>query len=471
MKINRNDPCHCGSGKKYKKCCLEKDQKMQRSQQVQKPFEDPNQLPEPEDLLKSLLPEESPQSAKPDRAKDPDPHTEALDARWEEFLEQDYEGQIAIFLKTLEEPELMDEEMAFEMLNEIYHKAAEFHQYHRYDALVEQLRERLPKVYHENAPYYLENCISNAVITGRFDRIPVLMDELTLLAHKDIDIFNKVVDQLTYYGQLSVLVQAFETAWPRVKKSPHIVPWGVDEFAVKTVKFLIFDYLEQHGADPSGHPELFERIKSNSELEPERITPRWSRQDFTFDVKLRSRDEGGKAIQLPEKVQQNLFDISLDFQGYLWREKNVSLTKSEPGREELVTYLTKRLAGDLEPHKSMLEAALYPDRPGPKKRSPEFYLSGDDDSLHWFCPDRKTLDAFLARFFDIIGAFPYRGVTFFEMIPSWLHFLEMQQLISASVRRKTLRDLHELRAQLLSILRKTNFDPALQSAIENWEKE
>ena len=25
MKPGRNDPCHCGSGKKYKKCCLSKD--------------------------------------------------------------------------------------------------------------------------------------------------------------------------------------------------------------------------------------------------------------------------------------------------------------------------------------------------------------------------------------------------------------------------------------------------------------
>lgn len=24
MKIGRNDPCHCGSGKKYKKCCMDK---------------------------------------------------------------------------------------------------------------------------------------------------------------------------------------------------------------------------------------------------------------------------------------------------------------------------------------------------------------------------------------------------------------------------------------------------------------
>lgn len=26
VKLNRNDPCHCGSGKKYKNCCQKKDQ-------------------------------------------------------------------------------------------------------------------------------------------------------------------------------------------------------------------------------------------------------------------------------------------------------------------------------------------------------------------------------------------------------------------------------------------------------------
>lgn len=31
MKIGRNDPCPCGSGKKYKKCCLNRDQSSQRS--------------------------------------------------------------------------------------------------------------------------------------------------------------------------------------------------------------------------------------------------------------------------------------------------------------------------------------------------------------------------------------------------------------------------------------------------------
>lgn len=30
MKLNPNEPCHCGSGNKYKKCCMLKDEKAAR---------------------------------------------------------------------------------------------------------------------------------------------------------------------------------------------------------------------------------------------------------------------------------------------------------------------------------------------------------------------------------------------------------------------------------------------------------
>jgi hypothetical protein len=32
MKLGRNEPCHCGSGQKYKKCCLDKDQAQRAAQ-------------------------------------------------------------------------------------------------------------------------------------------------------------------------------------------------------------------------------------------------------------------------------------------------------------------------------------------------------------------------------------------------------------------------------------------------------
>jgi hypothetical protein len=44
MTSTRNQPCHCGSGKKYKKCCLVKDkplserQKFKRFQETLQPY-------------------------------------------------------------------------------------------------------------------------------------------------------------------------------------------------------------------------------------------------------------------------------------------------------------------------------------------------------------------------------------------------------------------------------------------------
>lgn len=46
-KIGRNEPCHCGSGKKYKKCCLVKDEE-------NKLAEDTTQAPDPIDVLDDL---------------------------------------------------------------------------------------------------------------------------------------------------------------------------------------------------------------------------------------------------------------------------------------------------------------------------------------------------------------------------------------------------------------------------------
>jgi TolA-binding protein len=34
IKIGRNDPCHCGSGQKYKRCCQEKDEATERAARV-----------------------------------------------------------------------------------------------------------------------------------------------------------------------------------------------------------------------------------------------------------------------------------------------------------------------------------------------------------------------------------------------------------------------------------------------------
>ena len=45
--IGRNDPCHCGSGKKYKSCCLDKDEAVARVARAKAEAEAPLHAPDP----------------------------------------------------------------------------------------------------------------------------------------------------------------------------------------------------------------------------------------------------------------------------------------------------------------------------------------------------------------------------------------------------------------------------------------
>ncbi len=53
IKIGRNDPCHCGSGQKYKRCCQEKDEASERTARAAAEAAKPKAPPRPSlaDLL------------------------------------------------------------------------------------------------------------------------------------------------------------------------------------------------------------------------------------------------------------------------------------------------------------------------------------------------------------------------------------------------------------------------------------
>lgn len=505
MKLGRNDPCHCGSGKKYKKCCLEKDEAASRTMPPEDFVgEDEEYYDEEEtDGVLESEPDAENDTADWDVEEDddddyddddeyeeeedddaPEVDVKAANQRWREFEKQDYEGKIALFLKTLEAPQLMDDQMAFDMLDTLRAETSKRHERDRYDAAVEQLRERLPKIYAKGAHFYLENCITNAVIAGRFERIPRLLNELAQRAGRDIDSFNNTVVQLAYHGQLPMLIDAMRLAWPEVRESPEVVPWGIDEVADQSVQFLVFDYVEKYGAEAAGYADLFERAKFYSTVEPERLTKfiallagkserRWTQADFAFTPKARpSRgryDDEPRGIQIPKNIRQNLFDLSLEFQGEVRHELKMPLIKSELGRRQIVQYLMKRLAGELEPRLSMVEAAF--NKPKPKTRPPEFYLRGDESSVNWLCPDRETLEHFLNDLFHFLNPQPYTAAATLELMPAWLRFLESRQLLVASLREKTLQNLLKLSADLNNLLRKMSPDPALHRALENWGKE
>jgi hypothetical protein len=46
--LGRNEPCHCGSGRKYKHCCLEKDEQAEREARAKAEAEAPLPAPDAE---------------------------------------------------------------------------------------------------------------------------------------------------------------------------------------------------------------------------------------------------------------------------------------------------------------------------------------------------------------------------------------------------------------------------------------
>ena len=501
MKLGRNAPCHCGSGKKYKKCCLEKDEAEQRA--APQAFDEDDFAGAFEDGFGEALADEDDEDfddfadeesgdfddeetaafaddETDDNASDPDAPPINLDAtnrRCEEFEEADYESRIALFTQTLAEPALMDGEMAFFMLDLLYPAIVARHERERYDALVEELRTRLPKVYAENAHFYLENRLTNAVVAGRFERVPALMNELAQLAGDQIETLERVVEQMAYYGQLAVLLEALRISWPDLKRSREILPAAIHERATEAVQFGIFAYLEQNGFPAAGTPELFERLRFYHQVEEAKLNRiiallsgqagrEWQRDDFIFKPRRRTkRNSDEVSLAIPETVKQNLFELSVEFQGWLRREQNLPLTKGELARSEIVGYLLKRLGGKLEPRRSMLESAF--NRPKPKINSPEFYLGQEASALHWLCPDRGTFERHLISLLHFLNTQYYRLAATFELMPQWLRFLESRRLIDAAKQAQTLGELQELRKDVLSVFAKHKTDPGLYAAVEN----
>src|SRR5215469_13785448 len=105
MKTGRNDPCHCGSGKKYKKCCLAKDQEEASRQAVIVPLA--RQHPTAAGAVAEAPADEAPAAPVP-----PDPIAQRAEVHWQEFKAQKGDGRIAVFLETLEDVEVMDDDLA-----------------------------------------------------------------------------------------------------------------------------------------------------------------------------------------------------------------------------------------------------------------------------------------------------------------------------------------------------------------------
>ena len=486
MQVGRNDPCPCGSEKKYKKCCMEKDLAVEREGRVvvpaptelrQKTWADFEHL-KVDDFVDDEFDEDEEEEEKfvaPRQmnlfGEDVFPtHSEqklmtlgeaiqqkAARERWNEFEAADYENKISIYLKTLLDKILMDDEMAFEMLSEIHSEGTKRNESGRFVELLQRLKKQMPLVYENHAIFYFDWMIDCAIKEARNDDIFSLLKEMGPKANQNIDIFNYTFDKLAYYGYQSPLLETLKIAWKNVEDSSDIVPWGIEEFAEKGVDYAVFDYIENHTEINPNDPELVKMAhKFFHALNIKEFTTyincvsgkekgEWILEDF--DPKSKRR----KLLPMnhPKKsAEKNLYFLSLEFLHFLKKEENVQFSKGRLAQLELLDYFDKRNRRELVEEPGLLEKLASPGKHKPKKQPlPK----------HILCPDSFTLDVFLGGLLHFLNPQHYKLAATIELIPAWLKFLETRQLINKMLHDETIQN---IRANLIKTVLDT-YDHAI----------
>lgn len=497
MKLGRNDPCHCGSGKKYKHCCLGKEEEAGRIiHQIRQEqginifehnleemlFDDWNYEPEDkldnwEDVEEDDWDEKEPddewerEALLADDKLEPDDFEESEEgdnrivspeeeAAWQKFRAADLNGKITHFESVMAATEAMDSDEALNYLEEIFEAAYLEGARERYDALIEEFQRRHPQAYHDSAFAYLNNRISNALVLGNDAALGPLVKAL---AAADVYGFNEALCALAYYGRLEEINAAMPLLNLKPEDPESEYPWGHHE-ASQVVRHLAFALLEREGAPDMDDLSWYEPFTHFSKIPAARLAQfmallsgkeqrRWSPENF--HVPKKARPPGART------VTQNLFDLLLQFQGHVRRTRAVPFCKADLACEQLLNYLLRRACGELFPTNEL------------QKNPAEFSRLRPRMHLEWpahvrlLCPDPVTLSRYLGSILNLNFSDAYLRAALFELLPEWLDFLVAQQLLEPGQREQTRCELLELYEAELAELRDFEYDPNLYKNLSN----
>ncbi len=513
MKLGRNDPCHCGSGKKYKNCCLDKDEDVQ-----------PNAFPSRHELSRSFFEENRSESwyedwsyEEPESDLDSETEDGAFDDEqdWDEedeeewdqeeedgdeedeeldeevsdddelfddeveeklltdFDGRDLDGKIVFFEKMLETPDAMKPWQASEMLNLIFDDAVEAEARERYDALIEKVRQAAPKVYAFDALSHVTSRITNALVLAREENLAELVNEHAALAAEDPTLFMTTLSQLCYYGRGDLLRVALEQAWPLFKNAAELEDWLQEPLAPLAVRAAVFEYLERQDG---GGDALFQKLAQFSKIPRVRVEHfiallngqqqrAWRASDFEIkksDRPPRHEDRMEEPPAIITTVGQNVFNLVLQFQGHLRREYQIPYLKSDVGCSELVRYIIQRALSHLSP------PAIAFSKPGELAEQKRLSHFAWPRHTRLLCPDQETMRLYLSELLLEDDELQYRVAALFVLLPKWMDFLVAQQLLDPAQRDQTLLELFELHEDLCVSLRRYTVDPHPSKSLIGW---
>ncbi len=415
-KVGRNDPCPCGSGKKYKNCCLLRDEQQERERRAhraEEPAERPSEL---DDDLQDFPPYLG------DLFEDEDEEYESEEAAvlWSRFHEADHEGRIAIFLEMLHARQLTSA-TAFEMLSDIRFEAKERGEIPRFGELVDRLQRELPDLYREDWPYYVESQLESALARGETSLIPSLLEPFGREPDRDLEQFLWIADLLMYHGQTQPLLKTMLKAWPALGSLAGLAAELKNYIANTIVQLTLFDHLDRGGAPEMADPELQKALSPFALANPEQLAeglaalsgegaPQWTVANF----QPRRREE--------EKPGRAAFVLLQQWLGYLRRRHGVPFGRGQLARNAMGGYIALQ---------------IHEGRSG----------------LEMLVPRSSSLKDYVEGYFDVEAVDTYKAASMMELLPLYLRFLQELGLLGKREEDRALKSLRRVAKRTSELLR------------------
>ena len=380
-KIGRNESCPCGSGKKYKKCCLKKEQgKRARAARgpdlgeewfeddIQTDYEDSQEVDEGEGEEDELETEVEgykfdQEESEPFLSKtisDDIPEISAqeqtiVDEWWRQYKKMaPRAGRVKRHLELFFEahPNLVQNlELHDGVLFELGAQMIREGNSAEYIAFMERIRSEFADSYVKSHVYYDRDIIFYKVATGKKDEVPAFLNYFKEYPDHDADILFNLIRFLMATDCGEILTDLLADIYYPVCVSPKIMrgedilkpllmsyygPYLENGYSddnllelvdqIKQLRIVFVDHLYQ--------PEFFKRFFDGILAEP----PEWSIADCATN----------------KDIYQRYKDISLNFMGYLRKERGMAWVKADYFREQVNNYLVAIIPEGKRPKKPFI---------------------------------------------------------------------------------------------------------------------
>ncbi|AMV70931.1 hypothetical protein JCM30471_27500 [Desulfuromonas carbonis] len=429
-KTGRNESCPCGSGKKYKKCCLDKDEAVRRDER-----EALGSVPMAPDDDLQVEPEE----------EAVDPYMAKLYARFEAA---GFDERLTMLREVLHEQQGIEDDV-FDLVALLQQSATGEESRPEVNRCLGALRRQRADCWEQNMGYFVNYFLINALALNDTSEIGEYFLQASRQPDRHIDVYCSTIDLLAYHGQHKVLTEGLRLALPLVEKAEGLMSWVAGDIASRLIDCEVLAWVEAGATEAD-----FNALR----LVVEEILPEIDVENLrTYAEHLAGRRRVSAEALLDEKNCLDLERLSFltaSFTGYLNRVHGVPWITGLLAGREIYHYLSRREAGELKAPKRS--------RFGGRFRGPKPPTKG---TAHPLCPDPDTLDRFIANQLHLFCNAYHAVAVLAQHLPAWNDFLEEREVEELDKSRGGLRPLATLIETLVRVLEKGSGDPALAPAV------